>query len=56
MVEAINACRLSQEANSAIRQILMRERSEKNVLGVNDLETLEQYDKIIDEAVNKGGN
>lgn len=56
MVEAINACKLSQEANSAIRQILMRERSEKNVLGVNDLETLEQYDKIIDEAVNKGGN
>lgn len=55
MVEAINACNLTPEMNAAIRQILSRERNEKNVFVANNHETIEQFDKIIDEAVREKG-
>ena len=54
MVEAINSCNLTPKNNDVIRQILMRERSEKNILGANDLETIDQYDRLIGNAIRKG--
>lgn len=53
MVEAINSCNLTPKNNEVVRQILMRERSEKNILGANDLETMDQYDRLIGDAVRK---
>ena len=54
MVEAIEACGFGEKTNAAVRQILMRERSEKDLLSANDRETIDQYDRIIDEAVSGG--